>query len=116
MKFVFLSFFSCSRSPRRVMSSSGASKYLSSIEGTIVVDPFILHSTSCNEYTLYLISIDLHKHFAQHLNNCQDDNRLVEIGKLMVYIHDGKYKTIKYHAYAGRGYKLPRIYHTASNE
>lgn len=89
--------------------------YIASIEGLIVVDPFILHSSSCNEFTLYLISIDLHKHFGHNLNKCEEDSRFAEIGKLQVFIHDGKYKTIKYHAYAGRGYKIPRIHYNAGD-
>lgn len=89
-----------------------------SIENTIVVDPFIIHSESCNEYISYLISLDLHRCFSKHLNIISDnnDNRFVEIESLRVFIHDGVYKAIRYKAIAGHGYKLPRIHHYVPDE
>lgn len=89
---------------------------VATIEDIIVVDPFIIHSKSCNEYILYLISVRLHKYFAKYLNNCDDNNRTVEIGKLETFVHDGVYKAIKFKAYAGKGYRLPRIHHNERNE
>ncbi|ACH96149.1 Ac146-like protein [Oryctes rhinoceros nudivirus] len=78
-----------------------------SIENSIIVPPFVIHNSSCNEFILYLISLDLHINFLKHLTPV--DARFVEIQSLQIYIHDGPYKSIKYKAVSGLGYRLPLI-------
>ncbi|AQN78571.1 ACH96149.1 Ac146-like protein [Kallithea virus] len=87
---------------------------MTSITNYIIVDDFIIHSVNCNEFITYLISLDLHKHFAQHLI-ISEDSRFVEIESLCVIIHNGIYKSIEYRATSGRGYKMPRITYTPSD-
>lgn len=84
------------------------------IQNNIYCNAFIINSKSCNLYILYLISLDLHRHFSQHLNIL--DDRYVEVGSLQVAIHDGVYAAIEYKVVSGRGYKLPRIHHNDCNE
>ncbi|ATZ81584.1 Ac146-like protein [Drosophila innubila nudivirus] len=81
----------------------------------IIVDEFLIHSINCNQYIAYMISLDLHKHFAEHLY-LSEDPRFVELKSLNVAIHNGVYKSIEYKATSGRGYKLPRIMYSESDE
>ncbi|ATY70266.1 Ac146-like protein [Tomelloso virus] len=80
-----------------------------SIENSIVVESFVLHNSSAPEFILYLISLDLHINFLKHLTICPVDDKFVEIESLELHIHDGPYKSIKYKATSGCGYRLPRI-------
>ncbi|AYP97982.1 Ac146-like protein [Mauternbach virus] len=85
------------------------------ITNHIIVDEFIIHSVNCNPYIAYLISLDLHKHFEEHLQ-LSDDPRFIELQSLDVIVHNGVYKSIEYKAKSGRGYKLPRIIYSKSDE
>lgn len=89
-----------------------------SIVNTLVVEPFIIHSRFANQYIAYLIAIDLHRNFKDHLYRPETtaqtpESRFVEIESLQVFIHDGTYKSIEYRAVSGRGYRLPSIGHNA---
>jgi len=85
------------------------------ISNYIVVPTYIIHSEECHDFILYIISIDLHKHLPHALNECID-NRYVEIEWLKIFIHDSSYKSIRYEAKTGRGYRLPRIIHNGSTK
>lgn len=78
------------------------------IENSFVVESFIIHNESCNAIILYLISFDLHANFLKHLTLCAD-SRFVEIKSIEIFIHNGVYKSIRYRAVSGHGYRLPRI-------
>lgn len=102
------------------------------IINTLVVEPFIIHSRFANQYIAYLIAIDLHRNFREHLYIPESapttttsttnttpsipEDRYVEIESLQVFIHDGVYKSIEYRAISGRGYRLPSIGHNARDE
>lgn len=94
------------------------------IEHSFVVDDWILHTSQCQELILYLISIQLHIHFAEHLtkfegnnddDNTGDNSRFVQVADLEIFIHDNVYKSIRFKAMSGTGYKLPSISHYGSD-
>lgn len=89
---------------------------MATFEHFVVVRPFLIHSTSCNEYLLYCISVHLHKHWAEFLNKSVDDPRFVEIESLELFIHNGSHESIRFKVHAGHGYRLPSINHNASDE
>jgi hypothetical protein len=90
-----------------------------SIEHSFVLDDWIIHSTNSAALILYLISVQLHTHFCDHLVTFQyDDGTLtpyVEIGHLEVAIHNNVYKSVQFKAIAGTGYKLPRLCYYGAN-
>lgn len=81
------------------------------IEHSFVVESWFLSTPICRASLLYLISIQLHLHFAEHLQPCASDSRFVEVESLEITIHDNVYKSVRFRAIAGLGYKLPRIMH-----
>lgn len=81
------------------------------IEHSFVVESWFLSTPICRASLLYLISVQLHLHFAEHLNPCASDPRFVEVESLEITIHDNVYKSVRFRAIAGLGYKLPRIVH-----
>lgn len=81
------------------------------IEHSFVVESWFLSTPICRASLLYLISVQLHLHFAEHLRPCASDSRFVEVESLEITIHDNVYKSVRFRAIAGLGYKLPRIMH-----
>lgn len=82
------------------------------IEHSFVVNDWIINSSQCQELILYLISIQLHIHFAEHLLALDDDDsRFVQVADLQIFIHDNVYKSVRFKAVSGKGYKLPSIGH-----
>lgn len=94
-------------------STTSVIEKCATIQNNIHCNAFIINSESCTLYILYLISLDVHRHFSQHLNIL--DDRYVEVESLQVAIHDGVYAAIEYKIISGRGYKLPRIKHNNCN-
>lgn len=86
-----------------------------SIEHSFVVNDWIVNSENCQELILYLISVQLHIHFAKYLTVNDLDQRFVEIGDLEIFVHDNVYKSIRFKAIAGTGYKLPRIHYNGGD-
>lgn len=79
---------------------------MSVINGAIVVDPFLIHSPSCNWYILYLIAIDIKRqnfHFVTRVEGYD------ELKELKIRIHDSAFVSIAYRAVRGRGVRLPAI-------
>lgn len=88
---------------------------VNNIEGHLLINPFILNSTSCELYILYLISIDISKNYNNLLVESSD--LFVEIESLEIYIHDSAFTSLEYRAVApGKGYRLPRIVYNKCNE
>ena len=79
------------------------------VHGTIVTDSFIVNSLSANTFILYLIALDVQQRYRGFVNPCKDDSRYVEVGKLVVRIHNSMFVSIGYTLHRGFGYKLPNI-------
>ncbi|KAG8362530.1 ac146-like [Fopius arisanus] len=82
---------------------------MAEVIGTIIVNPFILNSTSCELYVLYLIALDIDRRCRSFLLDSGADKKFVEVADLQVFIHDGAFTSIEYRATQGHGYRLPRI-------
>lgn len=76
------------------------------ISRTIVVEPFVVHSTSCNWYILYLIAIDIKRYDYKFLTRVGEFD---ELKSLKITVHDGAFLSIEYHAVRGIGTRLPFI-------
>lgn len=80
-----------------------------SVSGSIVVDPFIVNSTSCNLYILYLIALDITRQDGEFMKVREPERSTAEVGKLCVKIHNSAFVSISYTAEQGFGFELPRF-------
>lgn len=76
----------------------------------IEIDPFITTSKFADKYILHLISLDLHSKKNDIIEKF--DDRFSELKKLEIEISNGSLYAIKYTAYRGRGFKIPRFKNT----
>lgn len=77
--------------------------------GSVIVPTFVLNSTDCNAYALYLIALDLLRICPEFAVPHDADTRYVEVSRLEVVVHDGPYVLLEYRVSRGRGFRLPRI-------
>lgn len=70
------------------------------INGIITVEPFIINSTSVNEYLLYIIGLDISTKYLDfdRINIVDNDDRFIQLHDLTVAIHHGVYVSVQYNA------------------
>lgn len=85
-----------------------------SVSGHVVVEPFVLNSSDCQVFILYLISLDITRTSPTFLTPVSQT--YVEVAGLDIVIHDGPFVSVSYSATRGNGYRLPRIYCAAAAE
>lgn len=76
------------------------------VKGLIVVEPFLVHSSSSNSYILYLIAVDINRQTRGFLTRTKSYD---EVGRLDTCVHNNAFLAISYTASRGTGVKLPII-------
>ena len=75
--------------------------------GVIVIDPFLLNSSSAELYLHYLLGLQLAEN---HQDTTED--RFVRVGDLRVYVHDAPLTSVEYSLVVDavdHGCRLPKI-------
>lgn len=79
---------------------------MDTVKGVIVVDPFLVHSTSSNLYLLHLIAVDINRQTNDFLTRTE---RYDELKSLKTYVHNNAFVSIVYTATRGVGVRLPIV-------
>lgn len=79
---------------------------MDTVRGVIVVEPFLVHSSSSNIYLLHLIAVDLNRQTEGFLTRTEHYD---ELKSLKTYVHNNAFVSIAYTATRGVGVRLPIV-------